>query len=168
MWAGYDARWLDSSIAVVFGVIIMYTGFGVIRKSADDTMDRADEDLIEEVSEIINEYRHDDWIDVYNLRLIKYGPKIYIDMKVVFPRTMTVEMEHEEKMEIDEAVMARYGDSVETSINCIPCSDFHCRHCSRNCFQRAMPFESRLEWSPTKMVNPRTHAPGNLVTIKQE
>ena len=168
MWAGYDARWLDSSIAVVFGVIIMYTGLGVIRKSADDTMDRADEDLIGEVSEIINEYRHDDWIDVYNLRLIKYGPKIYIDMKVVFPRTMTVEMEYEEKREIDEAVMARYGDSVETSINCIPCSDFHCRHCSRNCFERAMPFESRLEWSPTKLVNPRTHAPGNLVTIRED
>ena len=101
MYLGYDARWLDSSIAVVFGVIIMYTGFGVIRKSADDTMDRADEELIKEVSDIINEYRHDDWIDVYNLRMIKYGPKIYIDMKVVFPRTMTVGMVDEEKAEID-------------------------------------------------------------------
>lgn len=167
MYLGYDARWLDSSIAVVFGVIIMYTGFGVIRKSADDTMDRADEELIKEVSDIINEYRHDDWIDVYNLRMIKYGPKIYIDMKVVFPRTMTVEMVDAEKAEIDEAVTAKYGDSVETSINCIPCSDFHCRHCSRNCFQRAMEFESKLEWSPTRMVNPHTHAPGNLVTIKK-
>ena len=126
-----------------------------------------DEELIKEVSDIINEYRHDDWIDVYNLRMIKYGPKIYIDMKVVFPRTMTVGMVDEEKAEIDEAVTAKYGDSVETSINCIPCSDFHCRHCSRNCFQRAMEFESKLEWSPTRMVNPHTHAPGNLVTIKK-
>ncbi len=167
MHLGYDARWLDSSIAVVFGFIILYTGFGVIRKSADDTMDRADEDLIGEVSEIINEYRHDDWIDVFNLRLIKYGPKIYIDMKVVFPRNMSVEMLYEERREIDEAVAAKYGDSVETSINCLPCRDFHCRHCSRNCFLRAMEFESKLEWSPTKIVNPHTHAPGNLVTIRE-
>ena len=130
-------------------------------------MDRADEDLIGEVSEIINEYRHDDWIDVFNLRLIKYGPKIYIDMKVVFPRNMSVEMLYEERREIDEAVAAKYGDSVETSINCLPCRDFHCRHCSRNCFLRAMEFESKLEWSPTKIVNPHTHAPGNLVTIRE-
>ena len=164
----YDARWLDSSIAVVFGVIIMYTGVGVIKKSADDTMDRADEELISEVAEMINEYRHDDWIDVYNLRLIKYGPKIFVDMKVVFPRTMTLEEESIEKREIDEAIMARYGDSVETSINPVPCSEFNCRHCQRNCFQRAVPFESELDWSPAKLCNDKPHAPGNLVTIRTD
>lgn len=164
----YDARWLDSSIAIIFGVIILITGAKVIRKSADDTMDRADEDLIGEVSSMIVEYRHDDWIDVYNLRLIKYGPKIYVDMKVVFPRNMTIAQEAREKQEIDEAMMARFGDSVETSITCVPCSDFHCRHCLRNCFDRSMPFESPLEWTPTRLCCDKPHAPGNLVTIRSE
>ena len=165
---GYDARWLDSSIAIIFGVIILVTGARVIRKSADDTMDRADEDLIGEVSSMIIEYRHDDWIDIYNLRLIKYGPKIFIDMKVVFPRNMTIEQEANEKREIDEAMMARFGDSVETSINCIPCSEFHCRHCPRNCFERSMPYESPIEWTPAKLCCDKPHAPGNLVTIRSE
>ncbi len=165
---GVDAWWLDPAIAAVFGFIILYTGAHVIKKSADDTMDRADEDLISEMTDIINEYRHDDWIDVYNLRLIKYGPKIFVDMKVVFPRGMTLEEEAIEKREIDEAVMAKYGDSVETSINPIPCSEFNCRHCQRNCFERAMPFESELEWTPEKLCNVRPHAPGNRVTIHTE
>ena len=165
---GYDARWLDSSIAVVFGFIILYTGFGVIKRSADETMDRADEDLIAEVSAMINEYRHDDWIDVYNLRLIKYGPKIYVDMKVVFPRNMTVAQEYVEKQEIDEAVMAKYGDSVETSISCIPCSEFHCRHCERNCMDRSVPFECPLEWTPEKLCCVRPHSPSNKVTIRED
>ena len=164
---GYDARWLDSSIAVVFGFIILYTGFGVIKRSADETMDRADDDLIAEVSSMINEYRHDDWIDVYNLRLIKYGPKIYVDMKVVFPRNMTVAQEYVEKQEIDEAVMAKYGDSVETSINCVPCSEFHCRHCARNCIDRAEPFETPLEWTPARLCCDRPHSPTNRVIIHE-
>lgn len=168
MWMGYDARWLDSTIAIIFGFIILYTGIGVIRRSMDETMDRADDELIGQVTDIINEYRHDDWIDVYNLRLIKYGPKIYIDMKVVFPRNMTVTDEYSEKQEIDEAVRAKFGDSFETSITCIPCSDFHCRHCQRNCFLRTMPFETRTEWNANNICNDKTHAPGNLVTIHRD
>lgn len=164
-WMGYDARWLDSSIAAVFGAIIIITGIGVLKRSVDDTMDKADEDLIGEISEIINEYRHDDWIDVYNLRLIKYGPKIYVDMKVVFPRNMTLAEEAIEKGEIDEAVMAKYGDSVETSINPVPCSEFSCRYCQRNCFYRAAPYESPLDWSAAKLCCDRPHSPGNMVTI---
>lgn len=166
-WMGYDARWLDSSIAAVFGAIIIITGIGVLKRSVDDTMDKADEDLIGEISEIINEYRHDDWIDVYNLRLIKYGPKIYVDMKVVFPRNMTVAQEYVEKQEIDEAVMAKYGDSVETSINCVPCSEFHCRHCARNCIDRAEPFETPLEWTPARLCCDRPHSPTNRVIIHE-
>lgn len=165
---GYDARWLDSSIAVIFGIIILGTGVGVLKKSVDDTMDRADEDLIAEISAMINEYRHDDWIDVYNLRLIKYGPKIYVDMKVVFPKRMTIEEEAMEKAEIDDAVMAKYGDSVETSITAVPCREYHCRHCQRNCFDRVMPYESPLDWSPVKLCCDRPHAPGNKVTFRMD
>ncbi len=162
---GYDARWLDSSIAVVFGCIIIYTGMGVIRKSADDTMDRADDELIEDVSKLICEYRHDDWIDVYNLRLIKYGPKIFVVMNVVFPKGMTILEENLEKTEIDEAVMRKYGDSVETSISAIPCSEFHCRHCQRNCFDRAEPFMCLNEWNSMNLCNEKSHCQDNFVTI---
>ncbi len=165
-WMGYDARWLDSGIAILFGAIILVTGFRVIRKSADDTMDRADEELIGQVSDIICEYRHDDWIDVYNLRLIKYGPKIYVDMKVVFPRTMTIEHESLEAGEIGEAVAARFGDSVEVSITAVPCKEFNCRHCQRNCFQRAEEFAVPIIWNARSLCSERPHDPDNVVVIR--
>ncbi len=164
---GYDARWLDSSIAAVFGAIIIVTGLRVIRKSADDTMDRADEDLIREVVGIINEYRHDDWIDLYDLRLIKYGSNIHIRMNVVFPKSMTLEKEYLEASEIDEAVQARFGDSVETAIIPVPCRDYNCRHCQRNCFERVCEFESDLDWSPEKLCNRHPHSPSNKVTFRK-
>lgn len=163
---GYDMAWLDSSIAAVFGAIIIYTGIGVLRKSIDDTMDRADESLLEDVSAIICEYRHDDWIDVYNLRLIKYGPKIFVDMKVVFPRNMTISDENMEKAEIDEAIAAMFGDSMETSITAVPCKSYNCRHCQRNCFDRKADFVSELEWNSSMLCCDNPHCPENMVTIE--
>ncbi|MDO5862382.1 MAG: cation diffusion facilitator family transporter [Thermoplasmata archaeon] len=162
---GYDAAWLDSSIAAVFGLIIICTGVGVMKRAIDETMDAADVPLLEDMTDIINEYRHDDWIDVYNLRIIKYGPKIYVDMKVVYPRTMTVEQQGIENAEIDEAIRARYGDSVETSINPVPCQPFHCRYCGRNCLARSCEFEGQIGWNATVLCTTDTHAPRQFVTV---
>lgn len=165
---GHDMRWLDSSIAVVFGIIIMYTGIGVIKKSVDDTMDRADESLISDVTKLICEYRHDDWIDVYNLRLIKYGPRIYIDMRIVLPRSMTIEQENVELEEVNEAVRAKFGDSVEMSITAVPCRDYDCTHCQRNCFERHADFISQMDWNSKMLCFGRPHCCGEIVKIDDD
>ncbi len=140
MGMGYDARWLDSAIGGIFGVIIICTGIKVLKKAIDETMDTADEELIADITKAINEYRHDDWIDVYDLRVIKYGPRIHVDMKVVFPRRMTISQQALENDEMVEAIAAKYGDSVEVDINPVPCQSFHCRYSERNCLIRAEDF----------------------------
>ncbi len=165
---GYDGAWLDSSIAIVFGAIILFTGAKVLKGCVDDAMDKADFDLIESITDAINEYRHDDWIDVYNLRLIKYGPKIYVDVHVVFPRLMTVEALYFEKIELDEAIMAKYGDSVEVSMTPVPCREFNCRNCERNCQYRATAFERRLVWNSEMICCQRVHALDCRVTIHEK
>ncbi len=165
---GYDARWLDSSIAAVFGLIIIITGVGVLRRAVNETMDAADDDLLEEVADVINEFRHDHWIDVYNLRLIKYGPCVYIDMKVVLPRNMTVEQMGREDDEICEAIAAKFGDSAELSINPIPCNPHHCRYCTYDCEDRNSVFEHRVEWTTQCLVSTTPHCPVSYVTIDDE
>lgn len=165
---GYDARWLDSSIAAVFGVIIICTGIRVLKKAVDDVMDKSDEPLIEDITETINEYRHDDWIDIYNVRVIKYGSRLYVNLKVVLPRKLTVEQQALENEEIDEAIRSRYGDSAETSINPVPCQPFHCRYCDRNCLYRSCAFEGYLGWNPDVLSTSETHAPGQFVTLESD
>lgn len=164
---GYDAAWLDSSIAAVFGLIIIGTGIGVLKKAVDEAMDAADTDLLGEVTETVKEYRHDDWIDVYNLRLIKYGPKIFVDMKVVLPRRMTVEDQNTENVELVEAIQSKYGDSVEVSVNPVPCMPYHCRYCSRNCLYRACDFEHRIEWNADVLCTTETHVPHRYVMVER-
>ena len=158
MALGYDARWLDSSIAIIFGVIILVTGLKVMKECMDDIMDKADEEVLDVITEAINEYRHDDWIDVYHLRMIKHGPKIYIDMHVVFPRKMTVQDIADEVDELEEAVAARYGDAIEISVNPVPCCEFNCRNCCRNCFDRDGDFERRVVWTSAMLCCDKPHA----------
>ncbi len=164
---GHDMRWLDSSIAVVFGIIIMVTGIGVLKKSAEDTMDRADESLLSDVSALICEYRHDDWIDVFNLRLIKYGPKIYIDMKIVLPKSMTIGQEDMELREVTDAVRGKFGDNVEMSITAVPCREYDCAHCERNCFERKSEFVSLMDWNSKMLCYGKPHCHGDLVEIDE-
>lgn len=163
---GYDARWLDSGIAAVFGVIIICTGIGVMKRCVDETMDATDVPLLKDITATINEYRHDDWIDVYGLRLIKYGSRIYIDMKVVLPRRMTVQRQHEEEEEMKAAIRSRYGDSVDTSFNAIPCEPFNCRYCPRRCAYRDHPFCGEMEWNADNLGTAEPHDPCTFVQIE--
>lgn len=167
MALGYDARWLDSSIAIIFGVIILVTGLKVMKECMDDIMDKADEEVLDVITDALNEYRHDDWIDVYNLRMIKHGPRIYVEMHVVFPKRMTVQDIADEVGELEEAISARYGDAVEISVNPVPCCEYNCRCCCRNCFDRGEEFEKKVLWTSQMLCCSKPHAIDPRVIIRK-
>ena len=163
---GYDAAWLDASIAVVFGAIIAFTGIKVIKQSIDDSMDRTDETLVKEIADILNEYRHDDWIDIYGLRIIKYGHGVFVDMHLVLPTYLPLNLAHEEQHQLETALMRRFGNDVEVSITPMPCHGLFCRYCDRNCFNRTEDFEKHLKWTPEMLMARKIHVPPKVITIQ--
>ncbi len=165
MAMGYDAAWLDSSIAIIFGVIIGYTGLKVIKQSIDDSMDKTDEDLIKDISDVLNMYRHDDWIDVYGVRAIKYGPNLFIDMHIVLPMEQPIVHTFEEEMQLREAFEWKYGMSSQISMTPVPCNQMFCRYCDRNCFNRVDEFEKHLKWTPETIMTKEMHLPPRVITI---
>jgi len=162
---GYDAAWLDSSIAIVFGVIIGYTGLKVIRESIDDSMDKNDEELMADLADLLNEYRHDDWIDVYRLRMIKYGHGLFVDLHLILPQDMTVTHTYEEETQLAEAIKWKFGETVDISITPAPCNELMCRYCNRNCFNRNEDFQHYLVWTVEMLMTPEMHTPPRLITI---
>ena len=165
LWMGYDAAWLDSSIAIIFGVIIGYTGLKVIRQSIDDSMDRTDEAMIKEVVEILNVFRHDDWIDIYGLRVIKYGHHIFVDMHIILPKDQSVEHTFEEEVQLQEALKWKFGEAVEVSVTPVPCNDHFCRYCERNCFNRRVDFVKHLKWNEESLMTREMHIPPSVIVI---
>ena len=165
MALGYDAAWLDSSIAIIFGIIIGFTGIKVVKQSIDDSMDRNDEDLMAQMVEVLNEYRHDDWIDIYKVRIIKYGRGIFVDLHLIVPKYMCVEDSYEEEVQIEEAIKCRFGEDVEVSVTPAPCNGMFCRFCARNCFNRADDFEMYLKWTTGSLMTSHMHSPPRIVTV---
>ena len=55
-------------------VVIIYNGYKIIRKSLAGIMDEADMDLLKDIVVLLNNNRKENWIDLHNLRVIKFGP----------------------------------------------------------------------------------------------
>ena len=165
MALGYDAAWLDSSIAIVFGVIIGVTGIKVIKQSIDDSMDKNDDELMDQITELLNDYRHDEWIDIYKVRLIKYGHGLFVDLHLIVPKDMHVEESYEEESLIEEAIRWKMGEEVEVSVTPAPCTEMFCRYCGRECEHRSEPFYKYLKWTSDSLMNPQMHNPPRVITI---
>lgn len=150
---GYSVAWLDGGIAMIFGFIIIYTGIRVIKESMDTIMDKADTVILEEVMDTLSEHRHDDWIDIHNVRVIKYGTMLQMQMHVMLPREMTVEMQFNEIKEVTDSVKEKFGSSIDLTIMGEPCTDLLCECCSKNCNFRSHTFIGYEEWTIETITN---------------
>lgn len=168
MHLGYDVWWMDPLLAMLFGALIVFTGCRVIKAAMDDIMDRADYKVLEEIVDSLNRYRSDDWIDIYNLRVIKYGSVLHVELHVALPFNMTLRDEGEQKHALEQAIKSAFGDSVDLVIVPVPCNLFSCMHCDRDCPERRSDFVAKLNWNVETLIKELQHAPGNLVTIGNE
>ena len=49
-----NLTWIDPVVAIIFGVIIIYTGYKILRKSITVIMDEADIDLLKKIVDLLN------------------------------------------------------------------------------------------------------------------
>jgi len=140
--------WIDSAVAIIFAFIIMFTGYRIIRSSVSGIMDEADTTLINQLVLILNNNRRANWIDLHNLRIIKYGGTLHIDCHLTLPWYLNIK---EANIEIDtlfEIVKKEFGESMEIFVHSDGCNDFGCRICNKqNCTVRQHPFEKKIEWT---------------------
>ncbi len=140
--------WLDSVIAIIFGLIIIRTGLRIVRSSLSGIMDEADVRILEKIVTIINHHRKKEWIDIHNMRVIKYGNQLHIDCHVTLPWYFDVRRAHDEIEEIDCLVNQNVSSRVEFFIHVDPCSSKSCPHCLlTDCQVRQAPFQKKIEWT---------------------
>ena len=151
---GHEVGWLDGAVACLFGFIILFTGAKVLKDSFDGIMDRADNELLEQVVGCLREHRHNDWIEMYGLRILKVGGRLHIDLCVVLPYDMTVREQHFETCEAKKAITERFGKVVELTIMSEPCHKYSCRNCYNECSERREPFLEESEWTVESITRP--------------
>ena len=140
--------WIDSAIALLFAVIIIVTGVRIINSSVAGIMDKADEILLHKVVETLNKNRSVNWMDLHNLRIIKYGPTLHLDCHLTVPWYFNVNEAHVEVDSFSGLVRKNYGESVELFVHSDGCINTSCPICDKlECPVRQHPFTKKINWS---------------------
>lgn len=141
-------HWLDHAVAVVFALFIMYMGYTIIRSSVAGIMDEADIELLRQMVAMLNRNRPENWIDLHNLRIIKYGSTLHMDCHLTVPWYLNVQEAHAEIEALAALIKKEYGQAVELFVHSDPCVEFSCRICMKqNCAVRQDEFERKVEWT---------------------
>lgn len=150
--------WLDSAVALLFAGIIIVTGYRIIRKSIAGMMDEADLELLERMVRILNENRQENWVDIHNLRVIKYGGQLHVDCHLTVPWYLNVNEAHQEVEKLAALIKTNFDNAIEFFVHSDGCQYFQCNICSKhNCPVRQHPFESRIEWNMTNLLSDARH-----------
>lgn len=150
--------WLDGAVALLFACIILFTAYRIIRNSIGGIMDEADIQLIDEFVKLVNEKRRPNWIDLHNLRIIRYGTTLHMDCHLTLPYYLNVKEAHDEVEKLDEIVNAHFGTKVELFVHTDPCQEFSCRLCAQTgCKVRQHEHEETLSWTRENILRNRQH-----------
>lgn len=151
-------KWIDSVVAILFGGIIIYTGIKIMRTSVAGIMDESDNNLIDHLVVLLNKNRRPNWIDMHNLRVIKYGSSLHLDCHVTMPWYLNLDEAHVEVDALALLVKSEFGDAFELFVHTDGCLPFSCRICSKpDCQVRKHPFEQLLQWDSNNIFLNKKH-----------
>jgi len=153
-----NIQWLDSVVAMLTSSFILYTGYKIIRSSIAGIMDESDQQLLTRLVDVLDRERSENWVDLHNLRVIKYGSTLHIDCHLTVPWYMNVLDAHSEVKLLEKLVRREFGDSIEVFVHTDVCMEFSCEICKKeDCNLRKRPFKKRITWKVENVSGNKKH-----------
>ncbi len=151
--------WIDSTVAIIFGTMILVEGYKIIRQTVAGIMDEADVELLRRLVQVLNAHKPDNWIDLHNLRAIKYGVVLHLDCHLTVPWYFNVNEAHQEVDDLDRLIRKNFPQTIEMFVHtdgCVPPGS--CSVCPlTGCPERRHNFEKRLEWTLENITTNQKH-----------
>ncbi len=150
--------WIDNALALVLAMFLFYTGYKIVRESLASLLDEQDLEKIKMLVNILNEKRRPVWIDMHNLRVLKYGQMLHVDAHITLPWYQTLDESHAEVEAVQHLLEKEVGGEIELFIHADPCIELSCRICTiENCVERKHKLEKRLTWTTENMLPDKKH-----------
>lgn len=150
---------LDNVIAAIFGLIILWTGYNLLRKSVAGVMDEADYELISDLVVMLDHGRRDNWIDIHHFRMVKYGAALHIDCHMTLPWYFDNRESHREVKKMEALINEHCKLPAEVSIHVDPCAPKLCEICRKqDCLEREHPFKNQVTWTLENAMENKQHA----------
>lgn len=140
--------WLDNAVALIFAMVIIVTGYHVLRKSISGIMDEVDMSLLKEVVDVLHEKRKQQWVDLHNLRVIQYGNMLHVDAHMTLPFYYSLAQGVAEVNGLESLIKSKFDNQAELFIHIDPCTPDQCKLCSlADCKERSSRFENIMDWN---------------------
>lgn len=150
--------WIDKALAAAMSIYIMYNGYQIVRASLAGIMDEADMALLQRFVAVLNANRQENWVDLHNLRVIKYGVTLHIDCHLTVPWFMNIHEAHREIDQLGEIIRREFGDAIELFVHTDGCMPFSCRICGKqDCTKRLHPREETVRWDLNNLLSNAKH-----------
>jgi cation diffusion facilitator family transporter len=150
---------LDSVIAILFSLYIIYSGYGLVRKSVGGLMDEVNPEAVAATVKVINDHRSPMWIDIHNMRVQQYGGDRHIDLHLTLPYYLTLDQVHDEVGKVEKVLKDDWNGAMELFIHSDPCiPDKCCHYCQiQVCSVRRHQNNQKIEWNAHNMSKNQKH-----------
>lgn len=148
---------LDQIITFLFGFIILRTAFKILKKAISGVMDEMEIEVVQKLVEVLNNSRKDNWIDVHNLRVIRFGNGLHIDAHLTLPWYYSLQEAHQCMTDIEQLIRSNFSN-VEFFIHLDPCIESSCAVCKmKDCEKRVTVFKGAVLWNEQNVFEDRKH-----------
>jgi cation diffusion facilitator family transporter len=149
---------LDSYVAIIMSIVIMIIGYRIARKSVAGIMDEADEKILAKVISLLNHNRRPNWVDIHNLRVIKFGNVLHVDCHMTVPWYLNVRQANAEVENLGRLIENEFGSAMEFFVHADDCISSCCSVCIQtDCSVREHAFVKKIEWGMENVITNKKH-----------
>ncbi|MBB4806659.1 cation diffusion facilitator family transporter [Chryseobacterium defluvii] len=150
--------WLDSVVALVFGLYIIFIGYKIVRKSLSGIMDEQDPDILKKIVEILENNRKTEWIDIHNMKIQQFGSSLHIDAHITLPWYYSLRDAHKEMENVIKLLAGNTKRSIEFNFHMDDCKTISCPVCQiYECPVRERDFVKRVQWTAENITRENKH-----------
>jgi cation diffusion facilitator family transporter len=121
--------WLDPLMALAVCAMLVHTGFKLVRSSSAALLDTEDPGLVERLVAVINKVRPRDIVAIHELRTLRSGRYIHVDIHMVIPEFYAIGQGHELADDFGQAVLKEANMEGELHTHVDPCMRAFCSGC---------------------------------------
>ncbi|MBD8084362.1 cation diffusion facilitator family transporter [Chryseobacterium caseinilyticum] len=150
--------WIDSVVALIFGLYIIFVGYKIVRKSLSGIMDEQNPELLQNIIDLLEKNRHTEWIDIHNMKIQQFGSSLHIDAHITLPYYYSLREAHQEMEKVILLLAKNTKRTVEFNFHMDDCKTISCPVCQIfDCPVRELPFVQRVKWTPENLTSVDKH-----------
>jgi cation diffusion facilitator family transporter len=153
--------YLDPILGVIVALLLMRTGYKILKDSAGALLDEEDPQLSVTLLKAINTWPVDEICGLHRLRAMRSGSFAYIDVHLIVPEYFDVLTAHNQVHRFSEAMLVETGIPGEWHTHFEPCRRRYCVECPvKDCPIREKAFVARRQLSLQEASDPKENFPG--------